>query len=462
MSACQAPTTSAPELEPRLSFDDLLAPFFEGCKPAHAWRIGAESEKFGVDARTGAPLPYEGERSVQALFRLLSERHGWLEVRESGAGPVIALSRGMAAITLEPGAQLELSGSPFGSVHEVTNELEAHLAELGALSRELGIVWLASGFHPLATQAELPWVPKGRYGIMREYFPAHGTRGIDMMRRTATVQVNLDYADEADAMRKLRVALRLSPIVTAMFANAPFREGRVVPGYRSVRAEVWLDVDADRTGLLPPLTRPGCGFEHYVQWALDVPMFLFKRRGRIIANTGQTFRSFWHHGFQGHEATRADWEQHLTTLFPEVRLKGFLEMRGADSVPRRLSPALPALWVGLLYDPRALDGAEAIADRLAIEDVDAVRASVAHLGLGAALRGTPVGEIAAALLDLALGGLARRARVDSNGADERRHLDALGRLLEHGRCPADEVLDGIEAASDQPARRAEIIRRTLV
>ena len=461
MSVCQASCLERSETERPLGYDDLLEPFASAVKPPARWRIGAEAEKFGVAADSGAPLAYEGERSVLAVFRMLCAGYGWRELREESAdGPVIALRRGDAAITLEPGGQLELSGAPFATVHQVAAELAEHASALDELGRELGITWLASGFHPLATQAELPWVPKARYRIMRAYFPQHGTRGLDMMRRTATVQVNLDYADEADAMRKLRVALRLSPIVTAMFANAPFREGGLAEGYRSLRAEVWLDVDADRTGLLPALARPGRRFVDYVHWALDVPMFLFKRDGQVIANTGQTFRSFWQHGYHGYRATKRDWQQHLTTLFPEVRLKGFLEVRGADSVPRALAAAVPALWVGLLYDARSLDGAEALSERFAIEELEAARRPVAHLGLEACVRDTPMRELAAEVVELARAGLERRARLDPSGNDERCHLLGLARLIESGRCPADEVLDGLDPALHGPALRAEIMRRT--
>jgi glutamate--cysteine ligase len=464
MSLCQLHAADRPgiEREHPLRFDDLLAPFAEAGKPKAGWRVGAETEKFGVDRASGAPLPYEGERSVLRVFQLLRERHGWREERESADGPVVALRRGAAGITLEPGGQLELSGSPFPNVHHVAAELDQHLAELAALSGELDLAWLGSGFHPLATQAELPWVPKARYRIMRDYFPQHGHRGIDMMRRTATVQVNLDYADEADAMRKLRVALRLSPIVSAMLANAPFLEGRVAPGYRSVRAEVWLDVDPERTGLLPALMVPGCRFEDYVRWALEVPMFLFKRDGRVVANTGQTFRSFWQHGYHGHRATLPDWEQHLTTLFPEVRLKGFLEMRCADSLPRALCASVPALWVGLLYDARALDGAEALGERFAVAELEAVREQVARLGPGARLGNRPLRELGAELLELAQGGLERRGQLDASGTDERRHLCALARLVEQGRCPADEAVDGLGDGLDPAALRMEILRRTAL
>ena len=457
---CSGPATCAKvEAEPVLSFDDLLAPFFEAAKPAVAHRIGTEVERFGIDRATGAPLPYDGPRGVLAVFDALTAHSGWRPKSEKPGGPIIGLSRGQASISLEPGAQLELSGSPLRTIHEVNGELSEHLQELQAVDERLGVAWLASGFHPLARQAELPWVPKERYRIMRDYFPSQGQGGLDMMRRTATVQVNLDYADEADAMRKLRVALKLSPIATAMFANAPFFEGRLSGEYRSRRAAVWLDVDPDRSGLLPDLMQPDRGFADYVQWALDVPMFLFKRNDHLIANTGQTFRSFWRNGFQGHQATAADWDHHLNTLFPEVRLKGYLEVRGADSLPRDLVGAVPALWTGLLYDGQALDQAEQICETLSPAELPALRLEVARHGLAACCQGQPLQLLAEQLLDVALSGLQRRNRQDGDGRDERLYLEPLIELAAAGRCPADRLVAGLSPKLEDGALRAEIIRR---
>jgi glutamate--cysteine ligase len=279
--------------------------------------LGTESEKFGVLRSTRAPLPYDGEVSVMRVFQELCKR-GWHAVRETPDGEIIALTKDGASITLEPGAQFELSGAPLPTVHDVHAENVAHLSELAPISELLGIDWLAAGYHPLATQAELSWVPKQRYAIMREYFPKVGSRGLDMMRRTATVQVNFDYRDEEDAMRKLRVALRLSPFAMAIFANSPFAEGRVT-GNKSERGLVWLDVDGDRGGLLPALLDEGKRFDDYIEWALDAPMYMFKREGAVVANTGQTFRSFWKDGYQGHRPHQDDWTTHLNTMFPETR-----------------------------------------------------------------------------------------------------------------------------------------------
>ena len=256
-------------------------------------------------------------------------------------------------MTLEPGAQLELSGDKAENIHQVCAELRAHLREIAPLSRAMGVRWLGVGFHPFAHREDFEWVPKQRYAVMREYLPTRGGHAVDMMLRTCTVQVNLDYASEADAMRKMRVALALAPATTAMFANSPWKEGRPHGGV-TYRGRVWLDVDPDCSGLLPALWKRGSRFDDYVEWALDVPMFLFKRGGHAIANTGQTFRSFLKSGYEGHVATMEDWKTHLNTLFPEVRLKKTIEVRGADVQSTDLACALPALWTGIFYDDRAL------------------------------------------------------------------------------------------------------------
>jgi glutamate--cysteine ligase len=440
------------------SFDDLLAPFVEAQKGSQ--RIGMEAEKFGVVARSGAPVAYDGPCGVLDFFRALVQEHGWREVRETETGPVIALERsarfGVQNISLEPGAQFELSGAVLETVHDVRAELDEHLAEIEPTSRSCGVRWLACGYHPLATQDELPWVPKERYRIMREYFPSVGTRGVDMMRRTATVQVNLDYADEQDAMRKLRVASKLGPLATAVFANGPFTEGRV-NGMKTERALVWLDTDPNRTGLLPQLLVEGAGFAGYVDWALDAPMYLFKRDGRVIANTQQTFRQFWKEGRDGHRATTGDWLMHLKTMFPEARLGRTLEVRGADSQPRRYMPAVAALWTGLLYDAESLAAADRIAAEYDYAEIQGMRADVGRRGLGADLRGRPLRELAERVVDLAQDGLRRRARVDAAGRDETFHLRPIAELVERGWSPADVLLDGLDR--DSPNLRREIVER---
>jgi len=346
------------------------------------------------------------------------------------------------SITLEPGGQLELSGAPVGTVHEVCGEIDRHLADLAPASARCGFQWLSLGYHPWAMPEQLPWVPKRRYVVMREYFPQVGGRGLDMMRRTATVQVNLDYASEEDAMRKLRVGLMLSPVVTAIFANSPLAEGKL-SGVLSERARVWLDTDPARTGLLPALQRPGARFADYVEWALDVPMYLFFRGGETVTNTGQTFRSFWHEGFQGHRATEEDWRLHLNTLFPEVRLQNTLELRGADAVPRRYFCAIAALWCGIMYDDRALADAERLVADWSSEQLERLRPAVAERALAADFCGQPLRAIAERVLEIGRAGLSRRGRVDHRGRDEGWYLEPVVELVAEGRCPADVLLAGL-------------------
>jgi glutamate--cysteine ligase len=359
-------------------------------------------------------------------------------------------------VSLEPGGQLELSGAPLSDVHQIRAETAAHMEELHKVCDPLGITWLGVGFHPFARQEDLPWVPKQRYGIMKEYLPTRGARALDMMRRTATVQANFDYASEEDALRKLRVALRLSVVVSAMFANSPFYEGRRT-GKRSERAEVWLAVDPDRQGLLPPMWNPKSRLADYVEWALDVPMFLFKRNGAARKNTGQTFRAFIKNGFEGDFPDIHDWELHLNTLFPEVRLKNTLEVRGGDSLPLRLAAALPALWTGVFYDAKALDEAEAMSESFTSSEMQALRPVIVNDGLGAAFRGKRIAPVAERLLAIAHGGLARRARLDDDGADETIHLAALAKLIAAGQCPADELVAGLPA--EPRAMADELVRR---
>ncbi len=442
--------------QPVRTLDDLCIPFFHAIKPAHQHLIGAEAEKFGVDAHTGAALPYEGERSVLTVLEALVERHGWHPERESDGGPLIALARAGASVTLEPGGQLELSGAPLENVHLICTESSGHLAELRDISEELGIVWLGVGFHPFAKQADLTWVPKARYGIMREYLPRQGAYGLDMMRRTATVQANYDYPSEESAMRALRVSLRLSPVVTAMFANSPFYEGGLFGG-KSYRAKVWLDVDPTRQGLVPGVLKPGSRFVDYVEWALDAPMFVVKRGKEVHDATGISFRKFMSEGAFGATATMADWETHLNTMFPEVRLKKTIEVRGADSQPASLACALPALWTGIFYDPRALEQADALSESFTHDELLALRRDIPVHALGATFRGKPLAELAQQVVTIAMSGLERRGRLNRSGKDERAHLERLADLVGRGKCPADVLLDGLD--SNRPDLRQEILLR---
>lgn len=432
----------------QLTRDDLLAPFEDALTPEPLWRVGTEAEKFGVLSESGQPIAYEGARGVRATLELLQATFGWYPVTEHEGGALIALERGGESITLEPGGQLELSGAPHASIHDMAREWYSHLDELHHVGQQLGITWLGLGFHPFATPAELPWVPKLRYDVMRKYLPTRGSLGLDMMRRTCTVQANLDYASEEDAMQKLRIALALSPIMTAMFANSPLIEGRI-SGERSHRARIWLDTDPDRTGLLPFMWGAQGSFDRYIEWALDVPMFLFKRAGHVVHNTGQTFRAFMRDGYQGAQATAADWIMHLGTLFPEVRLKKTIELRGADCLPRELVPAMPALSRGLLYDAEARARGEALAASIDPAEAEALRAQIALQGLRAQLQGRPLADWAGQLLDIARGGLQRLAVIDARtGRDESMYLDPLAELVEAGETPADRLLSRLDSNRD--------------
>jgi glutamate--cysteine ligase len=438
------------DLDPPVrSYDDLLSLFYAAEKPRERWLVGPEMEKPGVYADL-SPIPYSGERGVLRFLSMLQEKHGWKPEREYEGGPIIALVRDGASITLEPGGQLELSGAAVKSIHEVCAEFRAHLKEIAPLSKELGITWLGLGFHPYARREDFEWVPKSRYGIMREYLPTRGAHALDMMLRTSTVQANYDFSSEADAMRKMRVALALSPVTTAMFANSPWKE-KAPHGGVTYRGRVWLDVDPDRSGLLPALWMKDATYKDYVEWALDVPMFMFKRAGQKVANTGQTFRSFWQSGFQGHHALMSDWTTHLNTLFPEVRLKKTIEVRGADAQGQPMACALPALWTGILYDDKALAEAEALTESFTHPEAEALRALLWKDGLKAPFRGKKLAALAEKVIEIAEGGLERRDLKSPDGRDERLHLKRLKANVERALTPAEVLALGLEKEPD-PAR----------
>ena len=444
---------------PIKNHDDLLALFYGAMKPREAWRIGPEMEKFGVYADTQAPLTYSGDRGILRIFKSLIDNYGWKAESEYEGGPVISLGRGGAQVTLEPGGQLELSGSMATSIHEVCAEFRGHLSELAPISKELGLTWLGLGFQPFAKREEFEWVPKSRYGVMREYLPTRGGHALDMMLRTSTVQANFDFGSEADAMKKMRVSLAISPLTTAMFANSPWFEGAPHGGV-TYRGRVWMDVDPDRGGLLPMLWKKNAAFADYVEWALDVPMFMFKRDGKKVSNTGQTFRSFWKSGFEGHHPTQGDWQTHVNTLFPEVRLKKTIEVRSADAQMTPLRCAIPALWTGILYDDKALAQAEALTAELTYEQVAASRPDAWKLGLRAQFRGAPLAKLAEKVLEIAEGGLERRALKNKDGKDERVHLKRLKDLVAAGQTPADRLLE--EMAKSPDPRKTLIEKASLL
>jgi len=427
------------------SRDELVAYLEAGCKPERDWRIGTEHEKFGFYRDTHGPVPYDGDRGIRALLEALHRRFGWEPITENGN--VIALRckdcpKG-GTVSLEPGGQLELSGATLETLHETHDELRQHFDEVGQVGRELGIGFLGIGFSPKWTLAETPVMPKPRYAIMMRYMPTRGRHGLDMMFRTATVQVNMDFGSEADMIAKMRVGLSLQPIATALFANSPFSDGKP-NGFQSYRAEMWRDTDPDRTGLLPFAFEEGMGFERYVDYALDVPMYFVYRNERYIDVAGASFRDFLAGklaALPGVRPTLDDWADHLTTLFPDVRLKRFLEMRGADAGSFAQIWALPALWTGLLYDRAALEGALALTEDWTLEERQALRNQVPRLGLKTPFRDATVREIAREVLTLAVGGLKRRARLNRRGEDETKALAPLLQAADEGRSPADLLLD---------------------
>jgi len=406
-------------------------------------RFGTEHEKLPFRRVRNTPVPYEGERGIRALLEGMQMLLGWDPIMEGEHIIGLTSVTGTAAITLEPGGQFELSGAPLATVHETSAELHAHLAQVAEVAEPLGIGFLGIGMSPKWTLAETPMMPKGRYRIMTNYMPKVGRLGLDMMYRTCTVQTNLDFASEADMVKKLRVGLALQPVATALFANSPFTEGRL-NGFLSFRSEIWRDTDPDRSGLLPFAFEPGMGFARYVDYALDVPMYFVKRGDRYIDVAGKSFRDLMAGRIAelpGERATISDWANHLTTIFPEVRLKRYLEMRGADAGPRNRLTSLPAFWVGLLYDDAALDAAWDLVKDWTAEERQDLRDTVPKLGLRANIRGRGVRELARECLALSRGGLQRRARVDIGAHDETQYLAPLDDIIARGKTPAEDLIE---------------------
>lgn len=426
------------------SRDQLVAWLEAGVKTDRSsWRIGTEHEKLGFHVDDLSPLGYEGPVGVRAMLEGLRDHFGWQPIMEKGNIIGLKDPAGGASITLEPGGQFELSGAPLKTLHETCSEVNSHLEQVRTVAEPLGIGFLGVGFSPLWTRAETPIMPKGRYNIMRAYMPTKGDLGLDMMLRTATVQVNLDFAEERDMVEKLRIGLALQPVATALFANSPFTEGKP-NGYLSFRAHIWHDVDPDRTGLLPFVFEDGMGFERYADYALDVPMYFLYRNGQYIDMTGMTFRQFLEKGGSdsapGARPTIGDWVDHLTTLFPEVRLKRFIEMRGADGGPWRRLCALPAFWVGLLYDAGTQDEALQLVKDWSFKEIEGLRAAVPREGLNAVIGGRTVREVASDVVALSRQGLSRRAQTD-DGDDESGFLDTVEDIIAKGRTPAEDLLD---------------------
>jgi glutamate--cysteine ligase len=426
-----------------MTVDDLIAHFHAGEKRPEEVRVGMEHEKIGVLADGRAP-DYE---RIAELLEAMAAR-GWSRVTEGGKHEhLIALERPTCGtITLEPGGQTEHSGAPWPTAVQAVRDNDKHMDELLPLAAELGIRYLGCGFRPFGKLDDVPWMPKGRYVVMREYLPTRGKLAHEMMKRTATVQANLDYTDERDAMEKLRLGLALSSPVNALFAASPIVDGKP-SGYQSYRARVWLDTDPDRCGLLPWAFREGATFRDYVEWAADVPMFFVKRAGEYRP-MHLTFRRFMREGWQGEKATAADWELHLSTLFPEVRLKRYVEVRQADASTREMVHALPVFWRGLIYDPAARQAAWALVRDFTVDERLALYRETPRLGLRATIRGRTMRELAGELVAIARRGLAAL----SSPADAASFLDPLDEIVATGRTVADRISDAFAAAQGNPAR----------
>lgn len=422
--------------------DALVEYLAEGVKPKDKFRLGTEHEKFPFRPGSNAPVTYDGPRGIRALLEGMQERTGWDPIMDRDAIIGLFDPKGGGAISLEPGGQFELSGAPVESVHETAAELRTHMDHTLALGDELGIAFLGLGMSPVWTRDETPVMPKGRYGIMTRYMPKVGKLGLDMMYRTSTVQVNLDFASESDMVKKLRVSLALQPLATALFANSPFTEGKP-NGNLSQRSAIWLDTDKDRTGMLPFAFESGMGFERYVEWALDVPMYFVKRGNDYVDVAGTRFRDLIagkHPNLPGERATLADWVNHLSTLFPEVRLKRYLEMRGADAGPIEMLNALPALWVGLLYDDTALDAAWDVVKGWTEEERHEIRRFVPKDALNTRIRRHRLHDIAQEVLRISEHGLKQRNRKNADGRDETLFLAPLQDIVASGKTQAEDLL----------------------
>jgi glutamate--cysteine ligase len=422
---------------------DLVAYFQEAGKPRSEWRVGIEQEKIPV-REDGLPAPYEGPNGIERLLTLLEGR-GFTAQKEDGH--TVSLRRGEERITVEPGGQLELSGPALISATAGREVLLAHVREVQALARPLGIRFIAGGFRPFGGLDDVPWLPKRRYVVMRSFLPTRGRLAHEMMKRTATVQANLDYANEEEAVDKIRTGLGITSVVTAMFASSPISDGRP-NGHKSYRAAVWLETDEDRCGLLPFAFERGFAFKHYVDWALDVPMFFVVRDGVYHPAGGMTFRRFLEQGWQGERATMQDWEIHLSTLFPEVRLKRYIEVRGADSAALPFAVALGALWRGILDDREARQAAWSLVADWPYSERLRLRREVPKGGLAVRIGGRTLAELAVELCRIARAGLGRL----QEGAADQPLLDPLFEYAEDGRCPADDQLADFEAAGGDPKK----------
>jgi glutamate--cysteine ligase len=432
---------------------DLAAWIEAGCKPREARGVGTEHEKFGVWRDSLAPVTYEGERGIGRIFELLAEQPHWEPSFDQDRILALVCHTG-AALTLEPGGQLELSGAVQQSIHGTARELEAHFDELRPISEELGIAWLGAGCHPLADVADIPWMPKTRYGLMAPFLGARGGLAHHMMKATSTIQANFDYTSEADARAQLSLCTRLSPVVSAIFANSPLL-GRRDTGYDAFRCHVWTDVDPARTGVPPFFLDGTMSFERYVDYVIDIPVMFCRRDGRWLDMGGRTFRQFMERGCEGHAPAMGDWELHLSSVFPDVRLKRFFEVRMADAGDRRAVSEVPALWKGVLYDDTARDAAEALVDGMTLAEQRALAADVARRSLRASWRGQDVLSLARRLVEVATAGLARQAI--EGDESEAPFLERVGARLERATTPADLMRTTWNASGHDPGALVELL-----
>ncbi len=418
-----------------------LAEYMEsGCKPTDQWRIGTEHEKFGYLTDSLLPVPYDGPRSIRALMEGLRDGFGWTPVYERDS--LIGLTRDGANISLEPGGQFELSGAAVDTLHDTCAELHQHLAEVRTVADRMCIRFMGVGAAPVWSHEQMPVMPKGRYRLMTDYMGRVGTHGTQMMYRTCTVQVNLDYASEADMVKKLRVSLALQPVATALFASSPFFDGKP-NGHRSWRSRIWRGLDDSRTGMLPWVFDDGMGFQRYVDWVLDVPMYFVYRNGTYINALGQSFRDFLKGelpALPGEKPTLSDWADHMTTVFPEARVKKYIEMRGADAGDAAHLTALPAFWVGLMYDQGALDAAWDLVKGWSAETREGLRVAASVSALAAEAGGVKMRDLAREVVALSEAGLKARARAGAGQADEAGYLAVLHDSIARGRVPADDLL----------------------
>lgn len=429
---------------PISGIEELSIYLAEGSKPESAWRIGTEHEKFPFYTGENKPVPYDGPRGIRAILEGMQQKLGWDPIIDEGNIIGLVEPTGQGAISLEPGGQFELSGAPLSTLHQTCRETNAHLAQVREIADPLGIRFLGTGGSPKWTLAETPRMPKSRYNIMTNYMPKVGTQGLDMMYRTCTIQVNLDFSSDTDMRRKMQVSMKLQSIATALFATSPFTEGKP-NGLQSWRSDIWRDTDNQRSGVLPFVFSERFGFADYVEWALDVPMYFITRDGHYIDCTHVTFRQFMNGALKDSVPdgvpNMGDWANHLSTLFPEVRLKRFLEMRGADGGPWRRICGLPAFWVGILYDSEALNAAEALTKDWTYEEVQTLRDGVPAGGLQTPFRNRTVRDIGRDVLAISRLGLKNRARLNSEGADETHFLAPLEEVIARGTTTAEQMLN---------------------